>query len=152
MKREVLYKEALTAAIKHIGIATYSSGKIFAYLTGKGFPEDIASDVVQELIEREYINDRKASRKVIISRTGKKQESREFILKRLISAGVDINIANTVVSELESDRVTCVNLFSALGYDSDSEENREEMIGIASRRGYTYDIASDAYRVWSENI
>ena len=82
------YNEALSVAIRHIGIATYSSGKIYSYLVNKGFPEDISSSVVNELIKREYINDRKASRKVLISRTGKKQESKAYIHKRLLEAGI----------------------------------------------------------------
>ena len=146
------YQNAVTAAIRHIGISTYSSGKIYSYLIDKGYPEGISSRAVSELIERGYINDTKASRKVIIARTGKKQESRDYILKRLIAAGIDRDVAEIVVSGLDDDKVSCVRLFESLGFDSDSEENRNEMIAIASRRGYTYETASAAYQVWSENI
>ena len=146
------YRDALSAAIKHIGIATYSSGKIFVYLTGKGFPEDIASAVVSELIEREYINDRKASRKVIISRTGKKQESRDYILKRLLAAGIASDVAESVASELEPDSKTCYSLYTSLGFEEDSDEIRTEMIDTALRRGYTYELASAVYNVWVDNL
>jgi len=146
-----LHKEALSAAIKHIGIATYSSGKITKYLLDKGFPESVVSAVVSELIEREYINDRKASRKVLIARTGKKQESRDYIYKRLLGAGIDPVVAEEVVASLPSDNDTCLELYNSLGYDEDSEETRDAMIDIAIRRGYNYETASSAYAVWSEN-
>ena len=152
MDNNSVYRQALSSAIKHIGIATYSSGKIFAYLTGKGFPEDVAASVVRELIEREYINDRKASRKVIISRTGKKQESRDYIRKRLAAAGIADDVAEEVVSELEPDSKTCFALYSSLGYDHDSDEIRSELIDTAIRRGYSYELASAVYQVWTESL
>ena len=146
------YNEALSAAIRHIGIATYSSGKIYSYLVNKGFPEDISSSVVNELIKREYINDRKASRKVLISRTGKKQESKANIHKRLLEAGISDDIADDVVSTLDDDITTCGLLYESLGYDNDSEETREAMITIALRRGYSLECAARSYKNWSENL
>lgn len=145
------YNEALSAAIRHIGIATYSSGKIHAYLVNKGFPEDVSSSVVQELINREYINDHKASRKVLMSRTGKKQESKSYIYKRLLEAGISDKVADDVVLTLADDNATCDLLFESLGYDNDSEETREAMITVALRRGYTLECAARAYRRWSDN-
>ena len=146
------YKEALSCAIRHIGIATYSSGKIRVYLIEHGFSEDVAGAVVSELIEREYINDRKASRKVIISRTGKKQESRDYIYKRLIAAGISEDTADEVVSELDGDDTTCLMLFNALGYDQDSEDIRDQMIKTAQLRGYSYECASKVYGRWSDAL
>ena len=145
-----VYREALSVAIKHIGIAAYSSGKIFTYLTDKGFPEDIAFKVVSELTERQYINDHKASRKVLIARTGKKQESRDYIHKRLLAAGIAPDVADDVVSSLPPDNETCLGLFNSLGFEEDSEEARNEMIDTAIKRGYNYETASAAYSVWSE--
>ena len=146
------YRQALSCAVKHIGIATYSSGKIRVYLIEHGFSEDVAGAVVSELIEREYINDRKASRKVLISRTGKKQESRDYILKRLLAAGIDRTVAEEVASELPSDTKTCYQLFESLGYTEDSDEIRSEMINTAVRRGYPYELASSVYGVWSQGL
>jgi len=152
MEDNSVYRQALSVAIKHIGIATYSSGKIYAYLTGKGFPEDIASAVVSELIEREYINDRKASRKVIIARTGKKQESRDYVRKRLVAAGIADNVADEVAAELKPDSETCYSLFESLGYSEDSDEVMSIMIDTAIRRGYSYELAAAVYNVWVENL
>ena len=70
-----IYVKARSEAIKHIGISTYSSGKIKQFLITKGYSYDVASNVVAELIKREYINDVKASRVALLNRTGKKQES-----------------------------------------------------------------------------
>ncbi|SCW27033.1 SOS response regulatory protein OraA/RecX, interacts with RecA [Ruminococcaceae bacterium YRB3002] len=150
--QDIQYREVLEAAVRHIGIATYSSGKIRSYLVNKGFPEEIVSQVVAELIDRQYIDDRKASRKVLVSRSGKKQESRDYMRQRLLAAGIDEGIAEDIVSSLPADSDTCLSLFRSLGVDSDTDENRETMIRIASQRGYTYETASEAYRRWSEEL
>ena len=152
MDQSDLHSRAVSCGIKHIGIATYSSGKIFVYLLNKGFPEDICRSAVDELIERKYIDDTKASRKVLVARSGKKQESKEYIHKRLEAAGIDPDVADTVVSGLESDTRTCYKLFEALGFGEDSEEIRDEMIKTAIRRGYPYDLASRVYELWSQDI
>ena len=152
MSKPGLLDEAISCGIRHIGIATYSSGKIFVYLFSKGFPEDICQSAVNELIKRKYIDDKKASRKVLIARTGKKQESKAYIRKRLEAAGIASDIAEAVVSDLESDTRTCYSLFESLGFEEDSEEIREEMIKTAVRRGYSYELASSVYEVWSQNI
>ena len=152
MDQSDLHSRAVSCGIKHIGIATYSSGKIFVYLLNKGFPEDICRSAVDELIERKYIDDTKASRKVLVARSGKKQESKEYIRKRLEAAGIDPDVADTVVSGLESDTRTCYKLFEALGFGEDSEEIRDEMIKTAIRRGYPYELASRVYELWSQDI
>ena len=72
-------KEAVTCAIRHIGTGIYSSGKIKDFLIRKGYSETVAADAVKHLIDTGYIDDVRASRKVLASRSGKKQESRRFL-------------------------------------------------------------------------
>ena len=137
--------EAVSCAIRHIGIATYSSGKIKAFLMNKGFSDNVAEDAVAELISRQYIDDTKAAGKVLRYRTGKKQESRAYIFKRLIEAGISEDTANRICEELPSDKETCVILYESLDIAGDPSEHREEYISIASRRGYSYEHASSAF-------
>ncbi|MBO4460201.1 MAG: RecX family transcriptional regulator [Clostridiales bacterium] len=143
---------AVTDGIRHIGISTYSSGKVKDFLVNKGYSDNVASEAVAELISRKYIDDRKASGKVLRARSGKKQESKEYIFRRLLAAGIDENIAEDIVSELPSDRETCLILYESLGYSEDSEEVRDAMINMALKRGYEYLIADKAYSDWSEDL
>ena len=143
---------AVSCAINHIGTGIYSSGKIVSYLLTKGFPDDISYAAVAELVDRGYIDDRRAARKVLIAREGKKQESRDYIYKRLIAAGISEDTADEVVSELDGDDTTCLMLFDALGYDQDSEDIRDQMIKTAQLRGYSYECASKAYGRWSDAL
>ena len=118
----------------------------------KGYSDNIASKAVSELIDRKYIDDRKASGKVLRTRCGKKQESKDYIFRRLLAAGIDEDVAEEIVAELPSDKDTCVSLYESLGYSEDSEEVRDAMINIALKRGYDYQTADSAYSVWSEEL
>ena len=93
-------KEAVTCAIRHIGTGIYSSGKIRLYLMQRGYSEAVASEAVKLLIESGYIDDLRASRKVLAVRSGKKQESKQFMYQRLLEAGIDPEYADLVVDEL----------------------------------------------------
>ena len=110
MSDPVMTKEAVTCAIRHIGTGIYSSGKIKLYLMQRGYSEDTAVSAVSLLIDSGYIDDMRASRKVLAVRSGKKQESRQFIYQRLLEAGIDADCADLVVDSLESDKDTCKSL------------------------------------------
>lgn len=148
---------AVTCALRHIGLGTYSSGKIREYLLAKGYSCDVTDDAVNELILRKYIDDEKAGRKVLLSRIGKKQESRALLFKRLIAAGIPDNVASDISGSLDDDITTCTRLFDACFsdpsvLDPDPQQACMEAIKIAGKRGYTPEVASKAFRSWlSEN-
>ena len=137
---------AVTCAINHIGTGIYSSGKIASYLLTKGFPDDISYAAVAVLVERGYIDDRRASRKVLNARTGKKQESKVYILNRLLQAGIKEDIAEEIISSLEDDVTTCKKLFDA-SFTSDGIA-KEEFLKLAKLRGYSMESACKAYDLW----
>ena len=93
-------KEAVTCAIRHIGTGVYSSGKIRIYLIQKGYSDTVATDAVKHLVATGYIDDMRASRKVLAARSGKKQESRQFIYKRLLEAGIASDCADEIIASL----------------------------------------------------
>ena len=147
-------KEAVTCAIRHIGTGIYSSGKINAYLVQKGYSEDVAIKAVKHLVETGYIDDMRASRKVLAARSGKKQESRQYIYQRLLEAGIASECADDVISSLESDVVTCKSLFEA-SFGNVSEEcmsdREEEFIKLAKMRGYSLETARSAFRSYIDS-
>ena len=143
-------REAVTCAIRHIGTGIYSSGKIRLYLLQKGFSEDMADSAVTNLVSSGYIDDMRASRKVLAVRSGKKQESRQFIFQRLLEAGIDPDCADEVVTGLESDVDTCKLLYEAnFGEPQDDSADREaEYIKLAQMRGYSQETSRSAFRLY----
>ncbi len=145
-------KEAVTCAIRHIGTGIYSSGKIRLYLMQRGYSEAVAVEAVKLLIDSGYIDDLRASRKVLAARSGKKQESKQFIYQRLLEAGIDEECADIVVDDLESDIDTCKALFDANfgSPDEDSSDREDEFLKIAVLRGYSMETARKAFRLYLE--
>ena len=144
-------KEAVTCAIRHIGTGVYSSGKIRAYLMQKGYSEDVSVSAVKHLIDTGYIDDMRASRKVLAVRSGKKQESRQYIYKRLLEAGIDTDCSDEIVASLGSDADTCLSLFEAsFGKCSgeDYSDREEEFLKLAALRGYSLETARSAFRAF----
>lgn len=141
-------REAVTCAIRHIGTGVYSSGKIRIYLIQKGYSEDVAVSAVRHLIDTGYIDDMRASRKVLVARSGKKQESRQYIFQRLLEAGIDSDCADEVVAGLGSDVDTCKSLYEASfgSVPEDAEDREEEFLKLAQKRGYGLEAARSAFR------
>lgn len=141
-------KEAVSCAIRHIGTGVYSSGKIYIYLANKGFEESVCSSAVKELVSTGYIDDFRAARKVLFVRSGKKQESRNYMFQRLLEAGIDSDTADDVVSSLPDDVDTCKSLYEASFGSSgeDYSDKEDEFIRLAQLRGYGIETARTAFR------
>lgn len=147
-------KEAVSCAIRHIGTGIYSSGKILVYLGNKGYDESVCYAAVKELVNTGYIDDRRAAKKVLAARSGKKQESRNYMCQRLLEAGIEPDIADEIVAALECDAVTCVSLFEA-NYGSPEEEysdREEEFIKLAQLRGYGIETSRKAFREYMDSV
>ena len=152
MSDNISTKEAVTCAIRHIGTGIYSSGKIRIYLIQKGYSEAVASSAVKHLIDTGYIDDMRASRKVLAARSGRKQESKHYIYSRLLEAGISSDCADEVVSGLDSDINTCKSLYEAT-YGSapeDASDREDEFIKLAVKRGYGLEAARAAFRLYLE--
>ena len=152
MSDNISTKEAVTCAIRHIGTGIYSSGKIRIYLIQKGYSEAVASSAVKHLIDTGYIDDMRASRKVLAARSGRKQESKHYIYSRLLEAGISSDCADEVVSGLDSDINTCKSLYEAT-YGSapeDASDREDDFIKLAVKRGYGIEAARTAFRLYLE--
>ena len=152
MSDNISTKEAVTCAIRHIGTGIYSSGKIRIYLIQKGYSDAVASSAVKHLIDTGYIDDMRASRKVLAARSGRKQESKHYIYSRLLEAGISSDCADEVVSGLDSDINTCKSLYEAT-YGSapeDASDREDEFIKLAVKRGYGLEAARAAFRLYLE--
>ena len=152
MSDNISTKEAVTCAIRHIGTGIYSSGKIRIYLIQKGYSEAVASSAVKHLIDTGYIDDMRASRKVLAARSGRKQESKHYIYSRLLEAGISSDCADEVVSGLDSDINTCKSLYEATygSASEDASDREDEFIKLAVKRGYGLEAARTAFRLYLE--
>lgn len=145
---------AVTTGIRHIGIGVYSSGKIYDYLVRKGFEPHIAHTAVNELVERKYIDDLRAGRKVLYNRSGRKQESKSLLYKRLLQAGIAEEKADELITRTRDDNETCFELVKAAypvipDYVVDEPaEFIEDLMKLCARRGYNPSVSKNAIYQW----
>ena len=119
----------------------------------KGFDESVCLAAVKELVNTGYIDDRRASRKVIAARSGKKQESRNYMLQRFLEAGIDSDIAEEIAAGLDDDVDTCKSLYEAnFGTPEEDYSDREdEFIKLAQLRGYGLELSRKAFRMYLDS-
>lgn len=148
--------DACTCGIRHIGIGTISSGKLCLYLKKNGFNDDVIREACDELIRRRYIDDDKAGRKVLLYRSGKKQESKRYLRERLYAAGVSSQVADDLISMVEDDSDLCFNLYLSVKPEVGSIDEAHDMSDylkkLAQKRGFTPDISVYAYDKWLEKV
>ncbi|MBR3465421.1 MAG: hypothetical protein IKH23_10140, partial [Clostridiales bacterium] len=71
-----------------------------------------------------------------------------YMLQRLLEAGINSEISEDIVAGLDSDVDTCKSLFEAnFGAPEEGYSEREdEFLKLARLRGYSVDTALKAYR------
>ena len=154
MKDGLQYSEARNKAIAHIGIAISSSGKIRDYLREKGYDADVVEAVIDQLIEDNYVDDRRYARKILKTRTGNKAEGRIKLEARLEAAGIPSDVISEVLSDDEyADEKTIMEVindrFPQESFSSDPSEARKELakaIRYLESRGYSTSLSLASFR------
>ena len=154
MDHDLQYSEARNKAIAHIGIAVSSSGKIRDFLSEKGYDSDVIEEVIDQLIEDKYVDDRRYARKILRSRSGAKAEGRIKLQARLEEAGVSGDIIREVLSDDEyADENTILDVISdrypPQSFSTDPKEVKKELakaIRYLESRGYPASLALASFR------
>ncbi len=94
-----LYSKARSSAISYIGLGNKPSLKVSGWLSKKSYPDFVIDQVLSDLISEGYVDDIKYAKKIIRSRSGKKVESPRALIRRIVSLGVPIEIADKYVYE-----------------------------------------------------
>lgn len=106
---KIMYLAARADAISYIGLGGKPSLRVAGWLSKKGYPDFIIENLITELISDGYIDDERFACKVIKSRTGKKMESPEALIKRMNNSGVPFETAQKCVLEHFSDNAKIKN-------------------------------------------
>jgi len=96
-------QKARSCAIVYLGFAIKPSLKVYKYLCDKEFPEEICSQVVQELKTEGKINDKIYALSVIKTRQGKNAESAKALFRRLLRLGIPADVINECINDSKID-------------------------------------------------
>ena len=154
MKDIKQYSEARNKAIAHIGIAVSSSGKIRDFLSEKGYDRDVIEEVIEQLIEDKYVDDKRYALKILRARSGAKAEGRAKLQARLEASGVPYDVISGLLSKPEfRDENTILDVISARypagSFSADPSEAKKELqkaIRYLESRGYPAALSLASFR------
>lgn len=98
-------QDVRSEAIAYIGLGKKPSGQVEARLRDEGFDEDIVREVITQLKEEGYIDDRVIARRMIKQRRGRRAESKQALRQRMIDRGLAHDAINQAISEMDQDDV-----------------------------------------------
>lgn len=98
-------QDVRSEAIAYIGLGKKPSGQVEARLRDEGFDEDIVREVITQLKEEGYLDDRVIARRMIKQRRGRRAESKQALRQRMIDRGLAHDAINQAISEMDQDDV-----------------------------------------------
>jgi regulatory protein len=125
------------AAVAYIGIDfNKSSGSVRRNLLKKGAPESLVEDVIRYLKEIDYIDDRRAAKRVASRYQGKRQRSRRAMIDVFCRNGIEYEVAKCAASVLDADEDTALELLAASFSTTADASEINAMRKLLYRRGY----------------
>ena len=139
---------ALQRAYRYLGHRDRTVAELRKYLVGKGIPEEIAGDAIDELIEQGYVDDARFARQFAEDRRNLDSWGSDRIERRLLELGVPReHIAAAVAEGAEDELGVAVELLRRrFPAPPETDRDRERALGLLVRRGYDLELAYDAVR------
>lgn len=137
--RDYLYKKTLTRRYKS------RTGEI---KQRGGVSEAVTSRVLQQLIDKGYVDDEKFARYWIENRNQRKGSSLRKLSAELSSKGVDPSIVESVLSQ--SDRNDKIELMKVLEKKRYKYDDEQKLMQYLARQGFSYDDIKSALADESE--
>ena len=139
------YAKAREMAFRHLGLdRSKSSGHLRQFLTEHDVDPDLAGQIVCDLMEDGYIDDRRAAARVVRRYQGGKVRSRRQMFQLFLRQGVAVETAEAVLAELPEDERSIQNLLPP-DWPDDAREDAKLRRFLASR-GYSWELISRVYR------
>lgn len=137
------FEKARETAISYIGIDhSKSSGRVRQNLLKKGIAPEIADEVIDYYINLDYINDRRAAKRVALRYKGRRTRAQRMMVSIFIQNGIDMKIAKEMAENLEDDRDTG-RILCESHFPHPSKDDEIAMLKLLARRGYPIGLSRD---------
>lgn len=139
---------ALQKAYRYLGHRDRTVAELRKHLLGKGVPEEVAEEAIEELVELGYVDDVRLARQFAEDRRNLDSWGSDRIERRLLELGVDREqVALAVAAGGEGELDAAVELLRRrFPVPPETDRDRERALGLLVRRGYTIELAYDAVR------
>ncbi len=153
LKAEDSYERAKQSAFRFVSYRPRSISELRESLSRKKYDKNIIERVVTRLVELEMLDDRKFALYWVEQRETFKPRSRRALSFELYQKGVDREIVDQIVGEIDEDEAAYrAGLQKAERWSSLPEDKfREDMNSFLQRRGFNYSIIAPATeKLWLE--
>ena len=140
--------EAFSRSIRYISFRMRSSKEVEQYLSAKGFSPEIVADTVARLTDENLLNDLAFAQSWIDSRNNYKPRARTALRFELLQKGVDKDIIETALANVDDEVLACTIVERRLGRwgKLNRKDAKVKIFNYLRRRGFNYEISMKAYR------
>ena len=144
-------------AFYYLNKKRHTKKELIDKLVKREYDISVAKEVADYLEEAKYIDDADYARRFILDAVRIKKHGMVRIKRDLLIKGVESNIVDTVVSDLELDTYSVLsNLIDSKAFNMDLNDEKQlnRLYGFLLRRGFKYGDINDAlteYRNKKEN-
>jgi regulatory protein len=140
-------QEALGKALGALRRRERTAAELHAWLRERGSEEDLAEDVVAELVELGELDDERFAFAYAADKRDLSGWGAHRIAAALTERGIGPALAERAAAEpREQELERAVELVIAKGEDLGDERGRARALSHLTRRGYEYELAYDAVR------
>jgi regulatory protein len=140
-------EKALQKALRFINYRSRTSFEVKEKLIGLGFENDIVDSILNELIEKKYINDREFAENWVSSRCHSKPRSHRMVQYELRKKSIPEAFIQEALNSMPNDDELAIalgkkNLHRFAGLDE--KIFTKKMTGILARRAFSFSVVHDA--------
>jgi len=143
------FQKALSYAYKLLSYRDRSSKEMHERIVRKGFPEDIAVDVISYLKERGFLNDEKLAEGLHAYAINKKHLGRSGVKKYLVSRGIPTEIIETLYDS-DNDYLEAAKRLAEKRLrhmkEHDLAAKKIKIRHMLLRRGFPFDVINKAIK------
>lgn len=144
LQQEDEVKKAITAALNLLSFRPRASGELERKLREKGYSPESAEAAVTRMHDLGYLNDADFANRWIENRQEHKPRSRRLLQQELRHKGIDGEVIEEAMAEVEIDEVADALQIALKKAGSmqalDQQTRHRRLSGFLGRRGYGFDV------------
>lgn len=140
-------ERALQSAFRFIGYKQRTEKEVVQKLEKLNFSRETITDVLDELLEKEYVNDKDFAVQWVELRSQSKPRSKQYIKMELNKKGISDSIINHALEHAPDDLDSAVTLgkkYISRFLKISDVEFRKKITGILARRAFSYSVIHEA--------
>lgn len=144
--------KAYDRAIRYLGFRPRSQVEVEHYLREKGYPLEVVAHIIDRLRQQQYVDDQAFAQFWLENRERFKPRGRQALRYELRQKGLESDLIDEALTNLDEEESAWVAVESKLlrWRNLDEQAFKQKILAFLSRRGFSYEIASQtAHRAWN---